>query len=345
MRLRWAATVATAAMFMLLASCGSNTGTLNPSPAITGVFPDTQTAGGGDFTLNIIGTNFLTTSEVFWNGSCVPTPGMSSTCATNLFDVSTQQLTITVPAIDIATAGSAQITVVNLPGVNGKTCSPPSSTCTGGGTSNSVTFPILSANNPAPTITSLSQDSTPSGGPSFALMVTGTNFISTSVAGFNGSPRTTSLNSPNELTAVILAQDLLCPGVNHVAVSNPAPVGGTSNSIEFDVTPLNSTQPCITALSPATANAGAAAFPLTVTGSNFNATSSVFFGLNARATTFNPETGQLTAALLASDLATAGTVNVTVVNTMPVGGTSAPFPFTIEAAAAVVPETAATHQP
>jgi hypothetical protein len=344
MRSRWAATVALAAMFMLLASCGSNTGTVNPGPSITGVFPDTQTAGGADFTLNIIGTNLLTDSQVFWNGSCVFAPG-TTMCATNLFDVSTQQLTITIPAIDIATAGSAQITVVNPPGVNGKTCSPPSSTCTGGGTSNSVTFPILSPNNPAPTITSLSQDNTPSGGPSFALMVTGTNFISTSVVGFNGSPRTTSFNSANELTAVILAQDLLCPGVNHVAVSNPAPAGGTSNSVEFDVTPLNSTQPCITALSPATANAGAAAFPLTVTGSNFNATSSVFFGLNARATTFNPETGQLTAALLASDLATAGTVNVTVVNTMPVGGTSAPFPFTIEAAAAVAPETATAHQP
>jgi hypothetical protein len=344
MRSRWAAIVALAAMFMLLASCSSNTPILNPSPFITGVFPDTQTAGGGDFTLNIIGTNLLTTSQVFWNGSCVFAPGTTK-CASNLFDVSTQQLTITIPAVDIATAGSAQITVVNLPGVNGATCTPPSSTCTGGGTSNSVTFPILSQNNPSPTITTLSELNAPAGSASFPLIVTGTNFISTSSVNFNGSPRTTSVNSPNELTAVILAQDLLCPGADRITVTNPAPAGGTSNSIEFDVTPLNSMQPCITGLSPATANAGAAAFPLTVTGSNFNATSSVFFGLNARATTFNPGTGQLTAALLASDLATAGTVSVTVVNTMPVGGTSSPFSFTIEAAAAVVPETAAPHQP
>src|ERR1700719_1032398 len=119
MRLRWAAPVALAAMVALLASCSSSTSTLNPSPSITAVFPDTQTAGDPDFTLNIIGTNFLTTSQVFWNGSCVPAPG---SCATNLFNVSTQQLTITIPAIDIATAGSPQITVVNPPGVNGKTC-------------------------------------------------------------------------------------------------------------------------------------------------------------------------------------------------------------------------------
>jgi len=335
MRSRCAATVALAAMVMLLASCSSSTVTVNPSPSITGVFPDTQTAGGPDFTLNIIGTNFLTTSQVFWNGSCVPAPG-SMACATNLFNVSTQQLTITIPAIDIVTAGSAQITVVNPP-----TGTPP----IGGGTSNSVTFPILSPNNPIPTITSLSQTSAASGGANFALIVTGTNFISTSSVNFNGSPRTTSVNSSSELTAVILAQDLLCPGVDHITVTNPAPDGGTSNAVEFDVTPLNSMQPCITALSPPSANAGAAGFPLTVTGSNFNANSAVFFGPNARVTTFNSGTGQLTAALLASDLATAGTANVTVVNSMPVGGTSAPFPFTIEAAASMAAKPGTLKQP
>lgn len=333
MRSRCAATVALVAVLIVLAGCSSSTATLNPSPSITAVFPDTQTAGGPDFTLNIIGTNFLTTSQVFWNGSCVPAPG---SCATNLFNVSTQQLTITIPAIDIVTAGSAQITVVNPP-----TGNPP----VGGGTSNSVTFPILSPNNPVPTITSLSQTSAASGGASFALIVTGTNFISTSSVNFNGSPRTTSVNSSNELTAVILAQDLLCPGVDHITVTNPAPDGGTSNALEFDVTPLNSMQPCITALSPASANAGAAGFPLTVTGSNFNANSVVFFGPNARVTTFNSGTGQLTAAVLASDLATAGTVNVTVVNSMPVGGTSAPFPFTIEAAASMAASPGTLKQP
>lgn len=333
MRSRCAATVALVAVLIVLAGCSSSTATLNPSPSITAVFPDTQTAGGPDFTLNIIGTNFLTTSQVFWNGSCVPAPG---SCATNLFNVSTQQLTITIPAIDIATAGSAQITVVNPP-----TGNPP----VGGGTSNSVTFPILSPNNPVPTITSLSQTSAASGGASFALVVTGTNFISTSSVNFNGSPRTTSVNSSNELTAVILAQDLLCPGVDHITVTNPAPDGGTSNALEFDVTPLNSMQPCITALSPASANAGAAGFPLTVTGSNFNANSVVFFGPNARVTTFNSGTGQLTAAVLASDLATAGTVNVAVVNSMPVGGTSAPFPFTIEAAASMAASPGTLKQP
>ena len=323
MRSRWAAPVALAAMAVLLAGCGSQSATLNPAPALTAVFPDTVTAGGSAFTLTLNGSNFLTTSQVFWNSSCVPADssgGMQSSCAAVTFNVTTQQLSVTVPAIDIATPGSAQIMVVN-PG----TGSPP----IGGGPSNTITLPILTPNNPAPTITSITPTNAAAGGADFGLIVNGTNFISTSSVNFDGSPRTTSVNSANQLTAVIHAQDLLCPGVDFITVTNPAPAGGTSNAVEFDVTPLNNTQPCITALSPSSAKAGSFGFPLTVTGTNFNANSVVMFGPNARVTTFNPGTGQLTAQLLAADLANPGTVNVTVVNSAPMAGTSAPFPFTI----------------
>jgi len=333
MRLRWSASVALLVMSVLLAACGSHSVALNPAPILTAVFPDTATAGGPAFTLNLIGTNFISTSQVFWNGSCVQAAsgGMNS-CATVTFNASTQQLSVTIPANDIAIQGSAQVMVVNPPagmpcGLPGLPACPPGG---GGGPSNTITLPILSPDNPVPTITALSQTSAAAGGASFGLIVTGTNFISTSSVNFDGSPRTTSFNSSTELTAVIQAKDLLCPGVDHITVTNPAPAGGTSNAIEFDVTPLNSVQPCITALSPVSANAGSGGLPLTVTGSNFNASSVVFFGPNARVTQFNSGTGQLTAALLASDLATAGTVNVTVVNSVPVGGTSAPFPFTID---------------
>jgi hypothetical protein len=322
-RSRWAATVALAAMAVLLASCSSQTVTVNPTPSVSAAFPDTQTAGGPDFTLNLIGANFFSTSQVFWNGSCVQagsSGGMQSSCAAVTFNASTQQLSVTIPAVDIAMAGSAQVIVVNPP-----TGNPP----IGGGSSNSITFPILAANNPAPTISSITPTNAAAAGAGFPLMVAGTNFISTSSVSFNGSPRNTIFNPPNQLTATILAQDILCPGIGHVTVSNPAPGGGSSAAAEFDVTPLNSTQPCITALSPSSANADAAGFPLTVSGINFNANSVVMLGSNARNTTFNPATGQLTAALLAADLASAGTANITVVNSVPIAGTSAPFPFTI----------------
>src|SRR5260370_13595827 len=71
--------------------------------------------------------------------------------------------------------------------------------------------------------------------------------------------------------------------------------------------------PTITSMSPTSAIAGAAAFTLTVNGANFVTGSMVNFNGNALATTFVSAT-QLTAAILASDIATAGRLNVTVTN-------------------------------
>src|SRR4029077_10288726 len=65
---------------------------------------------------------------------------------------------------------------------------------------------------------------------------------------------------------------------------------------------------------------------LTVNGTNFVSGATVSFNGNARATTFVSCT-QLTAAILASDIATAGNFNVTVTN--PGGATSNSVSFTV----------------
>ena len=84
--------------------------------------------------------------------------------------------------------------------------------------------------------------------------------------------------------------------------------------------------PTITSISPTSAIAGGAAFTLTVNGTNFISGSAVSFSGNARATAFVSAT-QLTAAILASDIASAGTFNVTVTN--PGGETSNSVSFTV----------------
>ena len=97
--------------------------------------------------------------------------------------------------------------------------------------------------------------------------------------------------------------------------------------------------PTITSLSPATATAGGAAFTLTVNGTGYVATSSVEVNGVARTTTFVSAT-QLTAQILASDIATAGTVQITIFNPSLVaagGTTSAPFPLAIAAATLPAP--------
>src|SRR6266700_159599 len=99
---------------------GSATLTLtlsNPVPTITSISPTSTTAGSAQFTLTVNGTKFVSTSTVNWNGAPLATSFVSST-----------QLTATVPASLVATAGTASITVVN-----------PSP---GGGTSSAQTFTI-----------------------------------------------------------------------------------------------------------------------------------------------------------------------------------------------------------
>jgi hypothetical protein len=180
----------------------------NPVPTTTSLSPSSATAGGVTFTLTVNGTNFVNGSTVRWDGSDRTTTYVGST-----------QLTASIPAADIATAGTASVTVFNG--------------TPGGGTSNAQTFTI---NNPVPTTTSLSPSSAPAGGVTFTLTVNGTNFVNGSTVRWNGSDRTTNFVDSMQLTAVIPATDITSAGVPLVTVFNPAPGGGTSNGLPFFIT-------------------------------------------------------------------------------------------------------------
>lgn len=85
--------------------------------------------------------------------------------------------------------------------------------------------------------------------------------------------------------------------------------------------------PTLTLLSPSSATAGAPAFTLNLTGTNFNPASQVQWNGSPRPTSFSSGT-QLSAAIPASDVAAAGVAQVTVFNPT-TGLTSNPLPFTI----------------
>src|ERR1700722_9491574 len=75
----------------------------NPVPLINNPLVPTSVApGGAGFTLTVNGTGFVSGSVVSWNGSPRTTHFVSSS-----------QLTATIPASDIATAGTASINVLN----------------------------------------------------------------------------------------------------------------------------------------------------------------------------------------------------------------------------------------
>jgi hypothetical protein len=276
----------------------------NPVPSITSLSPTSVVANGPAFTLTVNGSNFVHTSTVNWNGAALATTYHFAT-----------QLTASVPAGDISSAGSASVTVFNP--------------TPGGGTSNAGIFTISGAN-PLPSIVSLSPASAVSGGAAFTLSVSGSGFIAASTVNWNGAALATTYVSATQLTASVPAGDIASAGSASVTVFNPAPGGGTSNATTFTINSANPL-PSVTSLSPASAVSGGAAFTLSVSGSGFLAASTVTWNGAALATTYVSAT-QLTAAVPAGDIASAGTASVTVFNPAPGGGTSNAKTFTINSA-------------
>jgi len=111
----------------------------------------------------------------------------------------------------------------------------------GGGSGGSVTGPPP---NP-PSIEAVSPNSSQLGGPAFTLSVVGSNFTSASSVQWNGGSLPTTLVSDSLLTANVPGSAVAGVGPDAVTVVNPAPGGGTSNSLSFAV-------PCVIA-SPAPA--------------------------------------------------------------------------------------------
>jgi hypothetical protein len=64
----------------------------------------------------------------------------------------------------------------------------------------------------------------------------GAGFVSASVVNWNGGPLSTSFVSANKLEADLPASHLVSADTAYVTVSNPAPGGGTSNSVRFTIT-------------------------------------------------------------------------------------------------------------
>lgn len=188
------------------------------------------------------------------------------------------------------------------------------------------TFTITQAsNNPAPTLSSLDPATVVAGSAGFTLTLNGTGFVATSAAQVNGASRTTTFVDNTKLTIAMTAAEIAGAGTINLAVVNPAPGGGTS---ETRTLTINNPVPTLTTLSQTSALVGSAEFTLTVNGTNFINTSKVRWNGADRTATFSSAT-QLSATIPATDLASVGTVNVTVVNPTPGGGTSSALTFSI----------------
>ncbi len=179
------------------------------------------------------------------------------------------------------------------------------------------------------TISGLSPSSVPMGSPGFNLVVT--------VAGLPIGPYTYSVYwnglalpatvSGNQLTVPVTAAMVSEPGGVIVYVITFAGNPMITPSVVFTIT-----GPVITSLSPAGVAAGHATFTLTINGSGFVAymgeNPAVLFNGNVVYSTYIGNT-QLQIPVPAAWVATAGVVNVSVIDTDPAASASPAFPFTI----------------
>ena len=93
----------------------------------------------------------------------------------------------------------------------------------------------LTVNNGVPTITSLSPTSATAGAAAETLTINGTKFLSISKVTYNGIAHTPTFVSSTQLKITLSTSDQATAGIFAVVVTNPAPGGGASNSVNFTV--------------------------------------------------------------------------------------------------------------
>jgi len=189
----------------------------NPIPTIDYISPAGVMAGSGTFLLDVYGSNFIASSSVLWNNAQQSTTFVNST-----------HLRYQVPASAVAQPGAATVAVFN--------------TTPGGGKSNVVTLDIAApGKNPVSALTAISPVWVFSRGAAskqFTMIITGTNFIDGAVVQVDGDNRPTTFVSSTKLKATIFGSDSVLPSSLGIDVINPAPGGGTSNTLPFVVKPL-----------------------------------------------------------------------------------------------------------
>src|SRR5277367_1363886 len=196
--------------------------------------------------------------------------------------------------------------------------------CGGGSTGTIIPPPPPPPANPVPAIATVMPSFVLAGSADTPITITGTGFISSSTAQWNGAALATTYNSATSLSVTLPAADLTGSSASSITVQNPAPGGGTSAGATFEV---NSPAAVITTISPRYVPPGNPA-TITVNGTGFESNSIVMWNTAARPTTFVSAT-TLQVALSAADLQNQGTGSLTVGNPAPAASTSPAAPLVV----------------
>ncbi len=254
---------------------------------LTSISPSTVTATGPAFTLTLNGAGFAAGASVNVGATTLQPSALSAA-----------QITVSVPAAVIAKPATLSVTVANP----------------GNLVSNSLPLTVTGG----PALTALSPSSATAGHAALTVALVGTGFVAGDVADWNGQSLPTSVQSATQLTAQVSAALLANAGTAQVNVVTLD--GAASNSLPFTINPA----PTITALSPASATPGTAAFTLTVSGANFLSGATILWNgqsLPSAVVSSSQMTGQVAAGLIAAS----GTASITVTSSDGVSSNALPF--------------------
>jgi hypothetical protein len=167
------------------------------------------------------------------------------------------------------------------------------------------------------------------GSPSFTLIITGSGFVSGTVALWNETELPTSVVDGQQLLAQVDASLLSSAGLVPVTTRSPGAAGFRSNAAAFLV---EAPAPAISGLSPGNIRAGSFAFTLRVAGSNFSPGAQVLWNGQPLPTQF-VSASELSARVDAALLVNGQTIGVAVRTQSPSEQISAVAPFTVLAQA------------
>src|SRR5690242_4163224 len=293
-------------------------GTVSTGPAVTALTPNQVAANGPAFTLTIDGSGFVAGSTVQWNGSARPTTFVSDA-----------RLTASISNADIANAGTATVRVVNpdTQASNAATFTIGAGCPAGQFLAEYFANPTLSGTPVRTACESTINYDWGTGGPAglptdnFSVRWTGTfsfpagttTFTATADDGIRVFVDGTSVIDAwrDQAATTYTGTRTLTAGQHAVKVEYYEASILAVAQVSWSA--AGSVNPTLTALSPNSAAPGGPGFTLTATGSNFVAGSIVTWNGDNRPTTFVSAT-QLTAAIPASDIASAGQASVAVRN-------------------------------
>jgi hypothetical protein len=189
----------------------------------------------------------------------------------------------------------------------------------------SAAYTINLPANPTPVLSSLSPPFVAEGSAGFTLTVNGSGFVSGSTVYWGSTALTTTFGSATELTAPVTAAAVATAGTTSITVQTPAPGGGTSNALQFEVDSASSgsvTPPSFTTVTATVAPGSTASYPVTLP-STATAVSVSCLNLPSGATcSYSASTGAVTIATSATTPAGTYVITVVFAETLP-GASSA----------------------